>query len=176
MAFLGHLGPLPILRPVDRNSRSIRSIGQLGPFCPNPMRPKGARGGSHLYPKPQVDPTEPILATNPLDPNLAKNPLDTKMAIEPVGPKFGHRPSGTTFQRLASGNPQRPPGQLSQPFPQLKGNSFHSSMHPILKVAGVVHVWYYIPLCTIFAQQFNDDAVRAKFHNLNSRSQNPTPI
>ncbi|MBW0543700.1 hypothetical protein O181_083415 [Austropuccinia psidii MF-1] len=44
-------------------------------------------------------------------------------------------------------------------------------MHPVLKAAGVVHIWYYIPLCTIFAQQFNGDAFRTK-----SRSQNPKPI
>ncbi|MBW0502281.1 hypothetical protein O181_041996 [Austropuccinia psidii MF-1] len=49
-------------------------------------------------------------------------------------------------------------------------------MHPILKVAGVVHIWYYIPLCTIFAQQFNGDVFRTKSHNSKSRSQNPTPI
>ncbi|MBW0592903.1 hypothetical protein O181_132618 [Austropuccinia psidii MF-1] len=49
-------------------------------------------------------------------------------------------------------------------------------MHPVLKVAGVVHIWYYIPLCTIFAQQFNGDAFRIKFHSFKSRSQNPTPI
>ncbi|MBW0506787.1 hypothetical protein O181_046502 [Austropuccinia psidii MF-1] len=49
-------------------------------------------------------------------------------------------------------------------------------MHPILKVAGVVHIWYYIPLCTIFAQHFNGDVFRIKFHDSKSRSQNPTPI
>ncbi|MBW0553366.1 hypothetical protein O181_093081 [Austropuccinia psidii MF-1] len=49
-------------------------------------------------------------------------------------------------------------------------------MHPILKVAGVVHIWYYIPLCTIFTQQFNGDIFRTKFHPPKSRSQNPTPI
>ncbi|MBW0512325.1 hypothetical protein O181_052040 [Austropuccinia psidii MF-1] len=49
-------------------------------------------------------------------------------------------------------------------------------MHPILKVAGVVHIWYYIPLCTIFAQQFNGDIFRTKFHDSKSRSQNPMPI
>ncbi|MBW0567191.1 hypothetical protein O181_106906 [Austropuccinia psidii MF-1] len=49
-------------------------------------------------------------------------------------------------------------------------------MHPVLKVAGVVHIWYYIPLCTIFAQEFNGDFFRTKFHNSESRSQNPTPI
>ncbi|MBW0522632.1 hypothetical protein O181_062347 [Austropuccinia psidii MF-1] len=49
-------------------------------------------------------------------------------------------------------------------------------MHPVLKVAEVVHIWYYIPLCTIFAQKFNVDVFRTKFHNSKSRSQNPTPI
>ncbi|MBW0588674.1 hypothetical protein O181_128389 [Austropuccinia psidii MF-1] len=77
---------------------------------------------------------------------------------------------------MAHGNHQRPPDQLSQPFPQPKGNSFHSSMHPVLKVAGVVHIWYYIPLCTIFAQKSNGDVFRTISHNSNSRSQNPTPI
>ncbi|MBW0564154.1 hypothetical protein O181_103869 [Austropuccinia psidii MF-1] len=65
----------------------------------------------------------------------------------------------------------KPPYQLSEHSPQLKGNSFHSSMHPVLKVAGVVHIWYYIPLCIILAQQFNGDVFRTK-----TRSQNPTPI
>ncbi|MBW0474388.1 hypothetical protein O181_014103 [Austropuccinia psidii MF-1] len=49
-------------------------------------------------------------------------------------------------------------------------------MHPILKVAGVVHIWCYIPLCTIFAQKFNGDIFRTQFHLSKSRSQNPTPI
>ncbi|MBW0492597.1 hypothetical protein O181_032312 [Austropuccinia psidii MF-1] len=49
-------------------------------------------------------------------------------------------------------------------------------MHPVLKVAGVVHIWYYIPLCTIFAHKFNCDFFKTKFHDSKSRSQNPTPI
>ncbi|MBW0488503.1 hypothetical protein O181_028218 [Austropuccinia psidii MF-1] len=49
-------------------------------------------------------------------------------------------------------------------------------MHPVLKVAGVVHIWYYIPLCTIFAQQLNDDVFRIQLNPSKSRSQNPTPI
>ncbi|MBW0590717.1 hypothetical protein O181_130432 [Austropuccinia psidii MF-1] len=49
-------------------------------------------------------------------------------------------------------------------------------MHSVLNVAGVVHIWYYIPLCTIFAQQFNGDIFRTKFHKPISRSQNTTPI
>ncbi|MBW0515801.1 hypothetical protein O181_055516 [Austropuccinia psidii MF-1] len=53
------------------------------------------------------------------------------MAIEPVGPNFGHGPPWTIFPARFSSN------KLSKHSPQLKGNSFHSSMHPVLKVAGV---------------------------------------
>ncbi|MBW0541326.1 hypothetical protein O181_081041 [Austropuccinia psidii MF-1] len=49
-------------------------------------------------------------------------------------------------------------------------------MHPVLKVAGVVHTWYHIPLCTIFAQQFNGDSLRTQSHLSKSRSQTPTLI
>ncbi|MBW0550058.1 hypothetical protein O181_089773 [Austropuccinia psidii MF-1] len=49
-------------------------------------------------------------------------------------------------------------------------------MHPVLKVAGVMHIWYCIPLCTIFAQKFNGDVFSTKFHDSKSRSQIPTPI
>ncbi|MBW0534472.1 hypothetical protein O181_074187 [Austropuccinia psidii MF-1] len=49
-------------------------------------------------------------------------------------------------------------------------------MHPIPKVAGLVHIWYYIPLCTISSQQFNGDVFRTQFHPSKSRSQNATPI
>ncbi|MBW0593421.1 hypothetical protein O181_133136 [Austropuccinia psidii MF-1] len=61
-------------------------------------------------------------------------------------------------------------------FPSAYGEFFHSSMHSVLNVAGVVHIWYYIPLCTIFAQQFNGDVFRTHFHISISRSQNPIPI
>ncbi|MBW0544724.1 hypothetical protein O181_084439 [Austropuccinia psidii MF-1] len=36
-------------------------------------------------------------------------------------------------------------------------------MHPVLKDAGVVHIWYYIPLCTMFAQQSNGDVFSTQF-------------
>ncbi|MBW0551465.1 hypothetical protein O181_091180 [Austropuccinia psidii MF-1] len=49
-------------------------------------------------------------------------------------------------------------------------------MHPVPKVSGVVHIWYYIPLCTTSAQQFNGDAFRNQFHLSKSRSKKPTPI
>ncbi|MBW0495275.1 hypothetical protein O181_034990 [Austropuccinia psidii MF-1] len=49
-------------------------------------------------------------------------------------------------------------------------------MLPVLKVAGVVHIWYYIPLCTIFAQQFNGEPFRTQSHLSKSWWQNPSPI
>ncbi|MBW0590917.1 hypothetical protein O181_130632 [Austropuccinia psidii MF-1] len=49
-------------------------------------------------------------------------------------------------------------------------------MNPVLKVAEVVHIWYHIPLCTIFAQQFNGNVVSTQFHLSKSRSQNSIPI
>ncbi|MBW0478326.1 hypothetical protein O181_018041 [Austropuccinia psidii MF-1] len=88
------------------------------------MRPKGAQRGSQVGPKPQLDPPEPKLATNTLDPKLAKDLLDTNLAINLVGPISGHGPPWTIFPSMASRNHQRPPAQLSKPFPQLKGNSF----------------------------------------------------
>ncbi|MBW0482369.1 hypothetical protein O181_022084 [Austropuccinia psidii MF-1] len=135
-------------------------MGQSGPFWSNPMRPKGAKGGKltspqgQVGPKPQLGPPEPLLAPNPIKP---------KMAIKTLKAHFGQGPPWTTFQPMASGNHQRPPDQLS-------------SILPILKVAGVVHIWDYIPLCTISAQQLNGEAFRTKFHDSKSRSQNPTLI
>ncbi|MBW0581022.1 hypothetical protein O181_120737 [Austropuccinia psidii MF-1] len=100
-------------------------------------------------PKPQLGPPEPFVAPNP---------------IKTLRTHFGQGPPEVTGS-----------AQLN-PFPQLKGDSSHSSMHPVLKDAGVVHIWYYIPLCTIFFQQFNGDAFRTKFHGSKSRSQIPIPI
>ncbi|MBW0564135.1 hypothetical protein O181_103850 [Austropuccinia psidii MF-1] len=40
----------------------------------------------------------------------------------------------------------------------------------------MVHIWYYIPLCTIFAQQSNGAVLRTHLRLSISRSQNPTPI
>ncbi|MBW0577986.1 hypothetical protein O181_117701 [Austropuccinia psidii MF-1] len=156
MAFLGHLGPLWLLRPVGHDSWSmVRQRGQQ----PNPQGQVG--------PKPHLDPPEP---------KLAKDLLDTNLAINPIGPVFGHGLPCPNISAMASGNHQRPLDQLSQPSPQLIGNSFHSFTPSILKVAGMVHIWYYIPLCTNFAQKSNGDVFRTHFHLSISKSQNPTPI
>ncbi|MBW0482865.1 hypothetical protein O181_022580 [Austropuccinia psidii MF-1] len=49
-------------------------------------------------------------------------------------------------------------------------------MHLVLKAAGVVLIWYSIPLYTMFAQKFNGDVFRTQFHLSKSISQNPIPI
>ncbi|MBW0489480.1 hypothetical protein O181_029195 [Austropuccinia psidii MF-1] len=137
------------------------------------MRPKGAKGGSPLAPKARWVPNHNWAHLSQFWPSI---PWTPKLAKNPSGPKFGQGSPWTIFQSMASGNHQRPPDQLSQYSPQLTGNSFQSSMHPVLKVAGVVHIWYYIPLCTIFAQQSNGEVFRTIFRLSKSRSQNPMPI
>ncbi|MBW0473388.1 hypothetical protein O181_013103 [Austropuccinia psidii MF-1] len=47
-------------------------------------------------------------------------------------------------------------------------------MHPILKDTGVVHIWYNLPLCTIFAQKSNGDIFRTKLHDFKSSPQSMT--
>ncbi|MBW0513361.1 hypothetical protein O181_053076 [Austropuccinia psidii MF-1] len=98
------------------------------------------------------------------------------MAINHHRTQFGPGSPWTTFQPIAPGTQQRPPDLLSSILPLTLKGILHSSMNPVLKVAGVVHIWYYIPLCTIFSQQFNGDVSRTQFHLSKSRSQNPTPI
>ncbi|MBW0506898.1 hypothetical protein O181_046613 [Austropuccinia psidii MF-1] len=44
-------------------------------------------------------------------------------------------------------------------------------MHPALKDPGVVHIWYNIPLCTIFPQQSNGETFRIKLHDYKSSPQ-----
>ncbi|MBW0538976.1 hypothetical protein O181_078691 [Austropuccinia psidii MF-1] len=107
---------------------------------------------------------------------MTKNLMDTILAINPVGPNFGHGPPWTNGSAMAYGNLQRPPDQLSPSFPSTPGDFFLSSIPSVLKVAGMVHIWYYIPLCTIFAQISNSDVFRTQFHLSKSRSQIPTPI
>ncbi|MBW0557502.1 hypothetical protein O181_097217 [Austropuccinia psidii MF-1] len=107
---------------------------------------------------------------------MTKTLMDTFLAINPVGPIFGHGPPWTNSSAMASGNHQRRPGQLSLSSPSTPGDFFFSFIPSVPKVAGMVHIWYYIPLCTIFAQQSNGDVFRIQFHFPNSRSQIPMPI
>ncbi|MBW0579468.1 hypothetical protein O181_119183 [Austropuccinia psidii MF-1] len=130
------------------------------------MRPKGDKGGSQLAPKARWGPAEPLFVTNSLGPKLAKKPMS------PVGPFFGHGPISQPWPRETTKGHQI----SSVTPPQHMGNSFHSFIPSILEVAGMVHIWYFIPLCTIFAQQSNEDVFRTHLHLSISSSQNPTPI
>ncbi|MBW0555767.1 hypothetical protein O181_095482 [Austropuccinia psidii MF-1] len=89
---------------------------------------------------------------------------------------FGRGSPLTTFQPMAPGTHQRPPDLLSSILP-LNLRGILPFLHaPHTEAAGVVHIWYYIPLCTIFSQKFNGDIFRTQFHLSKSRSQNTTPI
>ncbi|MBW0562178.1 hypothetical protein O181_101893 [Austropuccinia psidii MF-1] len=94
------------------------------------------------------------------------------MAIEPLGPRFGHEPYFMPWPleitRGHQTSSESIPPSLRRILPFLHA--------PRTQVSGVVHIWYYIPLCKIFAQQFNGDVFRTKFQNFKSRSQSPTPI
>ncbi|MBW0497479.1 hypothetical protein O181_037194 [Austropuccinia psidii MF-1] len=58
--------------------------------------------------------------------------------------------------------------------PQVQGKTFPASMLPAIKDPGVVHIWYNIPLCTIFPQQSNFDVFRTKLHDSKSSQQSIT--
>ncbi|MBW0499403.1 hypothetical protein O181_039118 [Austropuccinia psidii MF-1] len=65
------------------------------------------------------------------------------MAIEPIGPIFGHGPPWTIIAAMASGNHQRPPGQLRKHSPQLKGNSSQCSRLQEWCIYGIIY--HYAP-------------------------------
>ncbi|MBW0528271.1 hypothetical protein O181_067986, partial [Austropuccinia psidii MF-1] len=105
------------------------------------MRPKGAKGGSHLAPNARWVPNHnwTHLSQNwspiPWTRNWPKDLLDTNLAINPVGPIFGNGPPWTNISVIASGNHHKPPDKLSQPSSQLMGNSFNSFIPSVLEVA-----------------------------------------
>ncbi|MBW0583239.1 hypothetical protein O181_122954 [Austropuccinia psidii MF-1] len=92
-----------------------RSVAHLGPFWPNPMREKGAKGGSSLALKPQLGPPEPILAPNSIKPQNGHKTLRTQ--FWPI----------TTMDHFSSHALWNPPeATRSAQFnrsPHLKGNS-----------------------------------------------------
>ncbi|MBW0517287.1 hypothetical protein O181_057002 [Austropuccinia psidii MF-1] len=123
-------------------------MAPLGPSWPKSNETKRGQGGSPLAPKPQVGPPEPVLRPKHNQPKMAKNHLRS-----PIGHKAVHglwKPPEVTS---SAQNKDSPPVQ---------GKTSPSSMHPVLKDPGVVHIWYNIPLCTIFAQKSNGDIFRTK--------------
>ncbi|MBW0561834.1 hypothetical protein O181_101549 [Austropuccinia psidii MF-1] len=109
----------------------------LGPFWPKSNETKRGKF---------ISPSEPVLSPNPNQPKMAKTTS---------GPELTKDHLWATIQSMVSGNHQRPPAQL-------QGKMFPFSMHPVLKDTGVVHIWYNIPLWTIFVQQSYGEIFRTK--------------
>ncbi|MBW0556182.1 hypothetical protein O181_095897 [Austropuccinia psidii MF-1] len=105
------------------------------------MRPKGAKW-AHL---------SQFWPQTPTNPELAKTTLRPKIGLwQP---------------------PEATSSASSKDSPQFQGKTFPSSMHRIIKDPGVVHIWYNIPLCTIFGQQSNYDTFRTKLCDSKSSPQ-----
>ncbi|MBW0483828.1 hypothetical protein O181_023543 [Austropuccinia psidii MF-1] len=123
------------------------------------MRPKGTKEEVHQLPRTggsqtTSGPPEPFLVTNSIQPNMAiKDPQDPKWSKALWTPFLSPWPLETTRGH-----------QLSSPqgSPHIEGKFPLSSMHPVLKVPRVVHIWYNIPSCTIFAQKSNGEIFRTK--------------
>ncbi|MBW0515561.1 hypothetical protein O181_055276 [Austropuccinia psidii MF-1] len=138
MAQKGHSGPLWPLWPTVRRPWSM---GPLGLFWPKSNDAKWAHLG-------------PFWPQNPTNPGMAKKTL---------GPQ--NLPRITSGHNSAHGLWKPPEAIRSSPSkdsPQVEGKISSSSMHPALKAPGVMHTWYNIPSCTIFAQQSNGDIFRTK--------------
>ncbi|MBW0530156.1 hypothetical protein O181_069871 [Austropuccinia psidii MF-1] len=113
-----------------------------------------------ISPQSQVGPSEPVLAPNPNQPKMAKT-----TSVSPVGHYSAHglwKP------------PEATSSAPSKDSPQFQGKNFPFSMHPVFKDPGVVHIWYSIPLCTIFAQQSDCDIFSTKFCDSKSSTQSIT--
>ncbi|MBW0532434.1 hypothetical protein O181_072149 [Austropuccinia psidii MF-1] len=152
MAVLGHLAPLQPLWPV----------GPLGPFWPNYNEAKRRQRGSSSVPNSRWA---------YLSQFLPQNPTSSKWPKPSQDPKIGHNSVHGLWQPPAATSSA--PRKYS---PQVQGNTFTSSMLSIPKDQGVVHIWYNIPLCTIFAQQSNGEIFRTKLSYSKSSTQSITNL
>ncbi|MBW0581512.1 hypothetical protein O181_121227 [Austropuccinia psidii MF-1] len=97
------------------------------------------------------------------------------MAIKDPQDQKRPKPLWTPFSVHGIWKP--PEGTSSAPrklSPHIKGKVSLSSMNPVLKVPQVVHIWYNIPLCTIFSQQSNGHIFRTKLSYPKSSSKSIT--
>ncbi|MBW0498298.1 hypothetical protein O181_038013 [Austropuccinia psidii MF-1] len=72
---------------------------------------------------------------------------------------------------MGSGNHQGALAQVKQGFPSIQGNTFPPFMYPLPKDSGMMHIWYNIPLCTIFPQQSNGDCFKTQLRHLDCSPQ-----
>ncbi|MBW0483447.1 hypothetical protein O181_023162 [Austropuccinia psidii MF-1] len=92
------------------------------------------------------------------------------MAKKYTRTQIGQEPDFDHFQSMASGNHQIPRAQVQKGFPSIQGKTSPSSIYPVPKDPGIVHIWYNIPLCTICAQKAN---VNVSGPNLSSQINHP---
>ncbi|MBW0584678.1 hypothetical protein O181_124393 [Austropuccinia psidii MF-1] len=137
MALLSHLGPQGPLPPVGRTQR-FAVHGTIRPLLTQMQRgQKGPRGQfichqSQLGPKLQVGTPEPVLAPNT---NQSRNGQKTLRAKMDQGTQVGHC--------SVHGLWQPPEANSLAPIKdshQAQGKPLPSSMHPLLKDPGVVHI------------------------------------
>ncbi|MBW0545124.1 hypothetical protein O181_084839 [Austropuccinia psidii MF-1] len=122
--------------------------------------PYGPQAVIHAHgprPKPQVGPPEAVLAPKLNQPRIGQNHLRTQN---------GHNSDHGLWKP-----PEATSSAPRKDSPQGQWKNFPSSMHPVLKDPGVVHIWYNIPLRTIFAQQSNGDIFRTTLRDSKSSPQ-----
>ncbi|MBW0586763.1 hypothetical protein O181_126478 [Austropuccinia psidii MF-1] len=146
-------------------ARVPQFMGPLGPFWPKSNGSKGAKGAAHQVPNHKWDHLSQLWPQNPTSPEMAKPPCDPKLAKNHKWPQFSPWPLETTRGHQLSSN---------QGFSSSSGDEFSFLNAPALKDPGVVHIWYNIPLCTIFAQKSNGDIFRTKLHDSKSSHQSIT--
>ncbi|MBW0506808.1 hypothetical protein O181_046523 [Austropuccinia psidii MF-1] len=140
MTFLGHLGPW--------------SMGPLGPFWPNSNEAKRGQGGSSSAHNARLVPNYKCAHLSQFWP---QNPTNSKWPKPSQDPKLGHNSVHGLWK-----TPEATSSAPRKDSPQVQGNTFPSSIYSIPKDPGVVHMWYNIPLCTIFDQQSNSNIFRTK--------------
>ncbi|MBW0533699.1 hypothetical protein O181_073414 [Austropuccinia psidii MF-1] len=141
-------------------------MGPLCPFWPKSNEAKRGQGLINQHPNHKWAHLSHFWPQNPTNPELAKTTLRPKIDQEPQN---GHNSVHGLWQP-----PEATSSAPSKDSPKAQGKTFPSSMHPVLKDPGVVHIWYNIPLCTIFAQQSNGDIFRNKLHDSKSIPQSFT--
>ncbi|MBW0581607.1 hypothetical protein O181_121322 [Austropuccinia psidii MF-1] len=128
----------------------------LGPFWPKSNEAKRGQGGSSSVPNSRWVPNHKWAHLRQF---WAQNPTNS-------GHKIGHNSVHGLWKP-----PEATSSAPDKDSPQVQGKTFPSSMHQALKDPGVVHIWYNIPLCTIFAQKSNGDIFRTKLGYSKSRPQ-----
>ncbi|MBW0487867.1 hypothetical protein O181_027582 [Austropuccinia psidii MF-1] len=168
----GHNGLFGPFRPPTA-SRAHSPWDLLCPFWAISNEAKRGQGVSKLSPKARLVPKNQWAHLSPFWPkiprilNWSKGPQDPKLATINTGPHS---------QPMASGSHQGPPAEFQKGFLSIKGKTFPSFMVPITKDPGVVHIWYNIPLCTIFAQQSNGHGFRTQIFHYKSSLQAHSPL